>query len=309
MRLEGLTFRVPLVLHFPSMYSPIAELVDRYPAESKVLFVPQYQFGLAIEDTLARKKEGWAALTCMTPIQYANRVTKYHLTGQAMPTGAEGLLAAQAIDQLLAPAREALLLPGQVTVQAGTAQSLARLFDVLRREDITPSAYRQIVEATEGPQAKRHAAEASAFTTYTQLLETNSYVDGALTLKEAIRVIEEDVWTVSAEVFAVLGELPLTRLETRLLEAIQARAKAFYLVPGALTAESAVDGGAAGKGVRGGGAPCASEGKPAGERKYEENRPVSSGGESVTYPEGTAGHQIDAPALSGRDKTGGRGRW
>jgi RecB family exonuclease len=287
------------------MYSSISELLGRYPTQNKVLFTPQYQFGLTIEDTLARRHGGWAALTCMTPIQYANRVTKYRLPGQAIPTGAEGFLAAQAINELSPTEREALLLAGQADAQAGTARSLARLFDTLRREDISPEDYRQVAEAVEEPQegtqASRRTAEANAFTLYDELLETHSYVDTAMTLKEATRAIEEGSWNVDGEVFAALGELTLTRLERRLLESLQTKAEAFFLIPSVPTATPATSGRAAySKGTDGGVA--TDRGTTASQ--LTERAPGAEEGSSGStvdkwraYPKGTAGRVLDVPFL------------
>ena len=212
------------------MYPSLQKLVRRHLAESKTLFVPQYQFGLAIEDALVRQEGGWAALTCAAPLQHAKKIARYQLTGEPLPPGGATFLAAEALSALPVDQRAALLVGGASAPSAGTAEALARLFGALRREGVTPEAYRRATTGLEGAPARQRDAQVRVFVEYERLLDQNEYVDAAVILKAATEAVRSGAWGVRQDIFAALGGLPLTALEKQFLEALQRHAAAFYLI-------------------------------------------------------------------------------
>jgi len=225
-----------------SLLTQLKQLAQLHPTAQKVVFVPQAQFGRALEDALARQTGGWIGLTCRSVAHYARQLARPQLlkAGRTvLPPGAHVFLAAHAAGQLQEADHQALLVEGQQNLAAGAAQALAQLFSRLRADGVDPATFQSAATTP------RRKAEAKAYRTFTNLLAEHRYADNATILGVAIEAAQSLLPAITTTVFAVLDEVELSRLEEKLLRALQSAGAAFYRVGTADT--TAVPGGRAGQ--------------------------------------------------------------
>lgn len=205
----------------------LQQFVEWHPTARKVVFVPQRQFGRALEDALARQSGGWVGLSSLPVARYAQKLARLSLLARdeaLLPSGGALFLAAHAAGQLSEAQRHALQVEGQTRLSPGTVQALALLFQRLRKSGIAPSDFRGAASTA------RRRAEATAYASYVELLDMHQYADAAAVLEQARHDIESGHVPVENTAFAVLDEVKLTRLETRLLYALRDAAPAFYRI-------------------------------------------------------------------------------
>ena len=218
-----------------SLFSQLKQFAKFHPTAQKVVFVPQAQFGRALEDALARQEGGWIGLTCTSVARYARQLARPALLKagrKTLPSGASLFLAAHAASQLSEADQQALRVEGQSSLSAGSAQALAQLFGRLRANGVSPSAFHAAATTA------RREAEASAYGAFVNLIEEGiekgieegGYADDAATLKAAIEAAQSPLPAITTTAFAVLDEVELSRLEEKLLRALRSAGLAFYRI-------------------------------------------------------------------------------
>jgi hypothetical protein len=205
----------------------VLSLCQQYLADVKLVFVPNARTGRALEDAVARKGGGWAALTCTAPAAYAKALVWPLLQAKdyrLLSAGTAATLAIEAVDAIPGEHKRLLLVGNNEALTVHAGAELARVFNALRLEGIPPSNYQQ------GARTSREQAQAAAYSEFVRLLVTRQFADDAVLLEKATIYITDGTLTVDGYAVAVLDEVETPRRVQMLLEALQTHAAAFYRI-------------------------------------------------------------------------------